>query len=109
VLPKQFRNRKNLLPVGDIGQDLGVHPVGERGHPLGMARRTKVPSVARVRQQHFIATIRVFTADTGKPVAQIAAIQESIYYLADYRSPEAVLFGKAIVVNTLELIEVVFD
>ena len=45
----------------------------------------------------------------SKPVAQIAAIQESIYYLADYRPPEAVLFGKAIVVNTLELIEVVFD
>ena len=39
----------------------------------------------------------------------VAAIQESIDDLADNRSPAAVPVGEAIVVHTLELIEVVFD
>ena len=44
-----------------------------------------------------------------KSVAQVAAIQESIDDLADNRPPEAMFSGEAIVVQTLELIEVVFD
>jgi hypothetical protein len=109
VLPDQLRNGKYIMAVGHIGQDLGGQPVGEGGYPLGMARRAKVPTVARVRQQHFMATIRVFTADAGESVVQVAAIQESIRHLADHRPPKAVLIGKAFLVNSLEFIEVIFD
>lgn len=109
MLSYQLGDRKNDLPVGEIGQDLGGHPVTESSHSFGMARRTKVPAVARVRQPHFTAALRVFTVDTRESVAQVATVEESVGDLADDRSPEAVLFGKAIVVNTLELIEVVFD
>ncbi len=56
-----------------------------------------------------MAARRVLTADAGEPVAQVATIQEPVGYLANDRTPEAVPFGKAIVVNTLELIEIVFD
>jgi len=42
-------------------------------------------------------------------VAQVAAIQELIHHLADDRTPKAVLFGKAFLLDTLELIKVIFD
>jgi hypothetical protein len=56
-----------------------------------------------------MAAVRVFTTDAGKTMAQVATIQESIRHLADHRPPEAMLFGKAIVVDSLEFVEVVFD
>lgn len=52
--------------------------------------------------------LQVFAADAGEAMTQVAATQEFIYYLADDRTPEAMLFGKATVVNTLILINVVF-
>ena len=56
-----------------------------------------------------MAAVRVFTADAGESVAQVSAIQEPVRHLADDRAPEAVLFGKAFLVNLLEFIEVIFD
>ena len=56
-----------------------------------------------------MAAVRVFTADAGESMAQIAAIQEPVRHLADERAPEAVLIGKAFLVNSLEFIKVVFD
>jgi hypothetical protein len=98
-----------MLAVGDIGQDLGGHPVGEGGHPFGVARRTKISSATRERQDHLMATVWIFTTNPGKSVAEVAAIQESVGYFADHRPPEAVLIGKAFLVNSLEFIKVIFD
>jgi len=62
-----------------------------------------------VYQQHLTAAIRVYPADPGESVTQIAAIQEPIRYLAEDRTPEAVLFGKAFLIHSLQLLEAVFD
>ncbi len=50
-----------------------------------------------------------FTADAGESVVQVPTVQEPVGYLADHRAPEAVFFGKAIIIHALEIIEVVFD
>jgi hypothetical protein len=49
------------------------------------------------------------TTIEAKVLPQVAAIQESMDNLADNRPPEAMFIGEAIVVHTLELVEVVFD
>jgi len=43
-----------------------------------------------VYQQNLTAAIRIFPADAGESMAQIAAIQESIRHRAEDRPPKAV-------------------
>ena len=109
MLSKQLGDGKHHLTMGDIGQNFSGQPVSESGHSFGMARGAKVSTMARKRQDHLMAALRVFTADAGESMAQVAAVKESIGHFTEDRSPEAVALGKAIVIHPLELIEVVFD
>jgi hypothetical protein len=95
--------------MGYVCQNLGGHPVGEGGHPLDVARRTKISSATRERQDHLMATIRVFAPNPGESVAQVATVQEPVRYFANDWSPKAVLIGKAFLVNSLEFTEAIFD
>jgi hypothetical protein len=84
------------MTVGHLLEDIHAEPLAEFHHALLMAGRAKVASFTRGGQQVFMAA--VFAFDTDKSVAQIAAIEITIYYLLDIRPPEAILPRETVVV-----------
>lgn len=62
-------DRKDVLALGDRGQDLVGQPASELKHPLLMAGRAEVPAFARERQQILMAA--GIAPDPGEPLARM--------------------------------------
>jgi hypothetical protein len=89
VTAEDFGDAEYEMTVGDLFEDIHAQPFPKFHHALLMARRAKMTALARKYQQIFVAA--VFAFHTGKPVAQIAAIEIAIDHLLDIGPPEAVL------------------
>ena len=101
---QHFRNGKNVLTMGDRGQNLVGHPRPELEHALLVAGGAEVPPFARERQEILVPT-RI-TPHPGEPLGEVAAREEFLHDAADDGAVEAVLFLVPGGIGCLEFAEV---
>ena len=89
VSTQNLRDAKDKMSMGYLFEDIHTEPLAEFHHALLVAGWAEVAALAGECQKVFVAA--VFAFHTGKTVVQIAAIQVTINYLFDIRTPEAVL------------------
>jgi hypothetical protein len=97
---KDFGEAEDEMPVRDLLENIHAEPFPEFHHAFLMAGGAEVAALAGKSQQVFVAA--VFAFDTGKAVAQIAAIKITIDHLFDIGPPETVLPGEVFVVGLNE-------
>jgi hypothetical protein len=80
VAAEDFRDAEDEMTVGHLFEDIHAKPFPEFHHALLMAGWAEMPSFTREGQQVFMAA--VFASDTGKAMAQIAAIEITVPFCA---------------------------
>ncbi len=81
VHPEHFRNRENILAMGDGCQDLLGHPVPKLETPRLMAGRAEVSAFAREGEEVFVPT--GITPDPGEALRKVATREELLHNVAD--------------------------
>ena len=80
---------------------------GEFENPLLVAGRTEAPYLAEEGNEHVMPAI--VTADSGKSLTQISALDEPFGCNIDYRTPETVSCRESLGINIFEFIIIGMD
>jgi len=89
VTAKHFGNTEYEMPVGYLFKDIHTEPLTEFHHALLVTGRAEMTAFTRECQQIFMAA--ALASDTGKTVAQIAAVEVTVYHLFNIGPPETVI------------------
>jgi hypothetical protein len=103
VRPQQLGKSKDILPVGNRIKDLFFYPITVGQHPLLMAARTEVASLAAEGEQVIMAT--VIAINPGKPFVQVAAVDKSAEGLLLYPAMNHTRTNHFLIVLSHTLIE----
>jgi hypothetical protein len=95
------------MAVWDSFKDLCAEPLPKFDNPFLMAGWTKMPPLARIRQKVFVAAFGTF--HPCKAVVQDAAVKKTINDLPYVGAKKAILFFKALIIDLLKLLEMVFN
>ena len=104
---KNLRDTEDEMTVRHLLEDIHAKPFAEFHHALLVAGRAEMAALARECQQVFVAA--VFASDTGKALAQIAAIEITVDHLFDIRPPEAILPRETVVVFLHKGFKIILD
>jgi hypothetical protein len=97
VTAEDFGYAEYEMPVRNLLENIHAEPFPEFHHALLVAGWAEMAALARKCQQIFVAA--VFALHAGKAVVQVTAIEITINYPLDIRSPESVLPGEVLVVD----------
>jgi hypothetical protein len=100
-----LRYREYPLPMRGYRKNLIFEPVGKQQGAFLVARGATRTLAAGESDEKLFSTIR--TSDSGKALLQVTALEKLVNGRSNDSPPEAILHPIALIVNTLELVNVI--
>jgi hypothetical protein len=95
-----------ILGVADLLKDVSIEPLGKEQDAFLVTCRTEAPAFTRVGQNRLV--VAAAASKTGEATMKVTAFKVFTQNLADNLAPGSVLLLVAVVINSFELLAVIF-